>query len=193
MPPTAFASREPLPDDAPFRAPRPSRLREPLVAAHKKAADALEALGLHTVGDLLVHLPRDRREGATVAELQIDQTATGVVEVRSIRRRQVRRRGIRPLVEATVADATGVLKATFFNQPWLAQRYPPGTRLALDGKYQGGNRFRVSEHRVTEAVAGSETVAVYAASEGITSSELHGLVDAHRGALADVAAPLPAR
>src|SRR5438270_300515 len=51
MPPTAFASREPLPDDAPFRAPRPSRLREPLVAPHKKAGDALEALDLHTVGD----------------------------------------------------------------------------------------------------------------------------------------------
>src|SRR5437763_4165682 len=186
MPPTEFASREPLPDDAPFRAPRPSRLAEPLAAAHKKADDALAALGLETVGDLLEHLPRARREGATIAELQLDQTATIVVEVRTIRSRQVRRRGMRPLVEATVADATGVLRATFFNQPWLVQRYPAGTRLALYGKYQGRGRFRVSEHRVTDALAGSESVAVYAASEGITSSELHALVDAHRGAIDDI-------
>src|SRR5439155_17291673 len=98
-----------------------------------------------------------------------------------------------PLVEATVADATGVLQATFFNQPWLVQRYPAGTRLALYGKYQGRGRFRVSEHRVTDALAGSESVAVYAASEGITSSELHALVDAHRDAIGDVVEPLPAR
>src|SRR5205823_7515775 len=39
----------------------------------------------------------------------------------------------------------------------------------------------------------SDSVAVYAASEGITSSELHALVDAHRGALGDVVEPLPAR
>ena len=153
MPPTVFASRDPLPGDAPFRAPRPSRLAEPLTAPHRKAADALEALELRTVGDLLEHLPRDRREGATIGELQIDQNATVVVEVRSIRSRSVRRRGMRPLVEATVADGTGVMKATFFNQPWLETRYRPGTRLQLHGKFLGGRGFRVAEHRVTEALA----------------------------------------
>ena len=47
---------------------------------------------------------------------------------------------MKPLVEATVADATGVMKVVFFNQPWLERRYPPGTRLALYGKYDGRNR-----------------------------------------------------
>jgi ATP-dependent DNA helicase RecG len=194
VPPTQFASRDPLPEDAPFRAPRPSRLAEPLEAPHPKAADALEALGLRTVGDVLVHLPRDRREGATIAALQVDQVATVVVEVRSITSRPVRRRGMRPLVEATVADATGIMKATFFNQPWLTQRYRPGTRLVLHGKAQGRNRFRVQEHRVTDAVAGTgESVAVYPASEGITSSEVQALVEAHGEAILDVIEPLPAR
>src|SRR5947209_15149256 len=146
MPPTVFASREPLPDDAPFRGPRPSRLREPLVAPHKKAGDALAALELETVGDLLEHLPRARREGATVADLAVDQTATILVEVRSIRSRPVRRRGMRPLVEATVADATGSMRATFFNQPWLLSRYAPGTPLLLHGKADGRGGFRVIHH-----------------------------------------------
>ena len=26
------------------------------------------------------------------------------------------------------------MAATFFNQPWLARKYPPGTRLLLQGK-----------------------------------------------------------
>jgi ATP-dependent DNA helicase RecG len=192
---TAFASTEPLADPAaaPVHTPRPSRLDEPLTAPHPKAAAALEALELATVGDVLWHLPRDRREGATIAQLQVDQTATVVVEVRSITTRAVRSRRMKPLVEATVADGTGVMKATFFNQPWLATRYPAGTRLALHGKYQGRNRFRVQEHRTTDEVGGAAgAVAVYPASEGITSSELHALVAAHRAEVADVVEPLPA-
>ena len=33
---------------------------------------------------------------------------------------------MKPLVEAVVADATGTMKATFFNQPWLERKYRPG-------------------------------------------------------------------
>ena len=84
MGPTAFASREPLEDlaSAPVRTPRPSRLGEPLTAAHKKAQAALEALELENVGDILLHLPRDRREGATIAQLQVDDVATVIVIAR---------------------------------------------------------------------------------------------------------------
>ena len=78
------------------------------------------------VGDLLEHLPRDRREARTVATLTPGEGATVVVEVRSIGSRPVRRRGMKPLVEAVVADETGMMKATFFNQPWLAEQVPEG-------------------------------------------------------------------
>ena len=118
------------------------------------AAKAALALGLETVGDLLEHLPRDRREARTVAALGPGETATVVVEVRSIRSRPVRRRGMRPLVEATVADETGPMKVTFFNQPWLEKKYGPGTRLVLHGKYEGRNRFRVSSHAPTSEALG---------------------------------------
>ena len=122
---TAFASSRPLEHDelqrAPVSYPRPSRLATRLELDGPKAEHAAEVLGLHTVGDLLEHLPRDRREARAVAELVRGESATVVVEVRSIASRSVRRRGMRPLVEATVADETGAMKATFFNQPWLVQ------------------------------------------------------------------------
>ena len=43
-------------------------------------------------------------------------------------------------------DASGMMRATFFNQPWLVERYPPGTRLLLHGKADGRGGFGVSHH-----------------------------------------------
>ncbi len=176
-----------------MRYPRPSRLREPLQVDGQKAQNAAQALGLLSVGDLLEHLPRDRREARTVAELRPGETATVVVEVGSIAARPVRRRGMRPLVEATVADETGPMKATFFNQPWLVERYPRGTRLVLHGKFEARNRFRVQGHaRTSEALAGAEAVAHYPATDGLSSTQILALVRRHAGAVRDVVEPLPA-
>jgi len=86
------------------------------------------------------------------------------------------------------------MKATFFNQPWLAQRYRPGTRLVLHGKYEGRNRFRVANHATTdEASTDASEVSHYAASEGLSSTQILALVSAERESLAHVPEPLPAR
>jgi ATP-dependent DNA helicase RecG len=198
--PRAFAATEPLDRAAllaaPLRWPRPSRLQRPLGAPAGKLAQGLAALGLQSVGALLEHLPRERRAARTVSELAPGEQATIEVEVRAITRRPVRRRGMRPLVEATVFDATGTLRATFFNQPWLLERYTPGTRLLLHGKAARGGAFKVTSHALgaelgnnTAAVAG---VAHYPAAEGVSSTQILTLVREHRAALADVAEPLPA-
>jgi ATP-dependent DNA helicase RecG len=200
--PTAFASSQPLDRgqllSAPVRWPRPSRLHEPLLLRGQKAQHAAEVLGLHTVGELLEHLPRDRREARTVADLRPGESATVVVEVQSISSRSVRRRGMRPIVEATVGDATGAMKATFFNQPWLAKAYAPGTRLVLHGRCQGRRRFGVQAHARTleapgAAAATEDAVAHYPATDGLTSTQILALVREHVAALGDVADPLASR
>jgi ATP-dependent DNA helicase RecG len=199
---TAFASPDPLGEpelrDAPVRYPRPSRLAATLTFDGAKAQRAADTLGLHNVGDLLLHLPRDRREARAVAELVPGDSATVVVQVKSISSRSVRRRGMRPLVEATVADQSGAMKATFFNQPWLEQRYPVGTRLALHGKFEGRRRFRVQAHaRTSDAVSGelghAHPVAHYPATDGLSSTQILALVNEHRAAFQAVTEPLPAR
>ncbi len=193
----AFASREVLGLQellqAPVRWPRPSRLARPLPAAGRKMAAGLEALGLSTVGDLLEHLPTDSRHARTVAAIGAGEQATVAVQVRAIAARPVRRRGMRPLVEATVFDATGTMRATFFNQPWLVERYPPGTRLLLHGKADGRGGFRVAHHAVglgaEEPPAGAPeggAVAHYPASEGVSSTQILTLVQGARDALHDV-------
>jgi ATP-dependent DNA helicase RecG len=198
---TAFASARPLgPEelsDAPVRYPRPSQLARPLkLPGGAKAEQGAETLGLRTVGDLFEHLPRDLRDARGVAQLTAGETATVVVEVLSISSRPVRRRGMRPLVEATVSDGTATMKATFFNQPWLVSRYPAGTRLMLHGKYESRSRFRVQGHAITgEAGGGGDDQAVghYPATEGLSSTQILALVRDNAAAIADVSEPLPAR
>jgi ATP-dependent DNA helicase RecG len=197
VPPRAFAATEELDraalEAAPVRWPRPSALEAPVKWTPAPAAEAAEALEITTVGALLDHLPRDTGEARTVGELQLEETATVLVEVRSVRSRPVRRRGMRPLVEAVVGDGTGVMTATFFNQPWLANQYKPGTRLMLAGKYQGRNRFRVSTHARTEEVASvGDAVAEYPATKGITSTQILAKVREHRAAVDYVVEQLPA-
>jgi len=200
VPPTVFASTDPLPPEAlsaagPPHYPRRERLGEPLELPSAKASKAAEAIGLTNVGTLLEWLPRDRREARTVAALVPGESATVAVEVRSISSRPVRRRGMRPLVEAVVGDATGVMKATFFNQPWLATKYPAGTRLVLHGKYKARNAFTVESHATTTEGVGADEgdVAHYPATDGLSSTQILELVRRHRAAMADVLDPLPGR
>ncbi|HEV7162633.1 MAG TPA: DEAD/DEAH box helicase, partial [Solirubrobacteraceae bacterium] len=203
-PPRAFAStHEPSRDKlihAPVRWPRPSRLQAVLEPPSKKMAAGMRALGLETVGDLLEHLPSDSREARTVAALRAGEQATVAVEVRSIAARPVRRRRMRPLVEAKVFDASGTMRATFFNQPWLVERYPPGTRLLLHGKSDGRGGFGVSHHALAADVGAEQpgddhanaSVAHYPASEGVTSTQILTLVQGARRSLADVTEALSA-
>jgi ATP-dependent DNA helicase RecG len=197
--PCVFASTRPLTREellaAPVRWPRPGRLERSLDVPSGKLADGLRTLGIETVGALLEHLPRDRREARTVAALRPGEQATVAIEVASIVARPVRRRGMRPLVEATVFDETGAMSVAFFNQPWLVERYRPGTRLLLHGKAQAGGRFAVASHALgSERAAASEDqgVAHYPATEGVSSTKIVTMVRDHRGALAEVPEPLPA-
>ncbi|MFZ1156006.1 MAG: DEAD/DEAH box helicase, partial [Solirubrobacteraceae bacterium] len=194
--PRAFAGAQRLAWEemlgAPVRWPRPSRLRGPLDIPSGKMADGITALGLSSVGGLLEHLPRDHREARTVAQLRAGEQATVAVQVRSIAGRPVRRRGMRGLVEASVFDDTGSMKATFFNQPWLVKQYPPGTPLVLHGKADGGGRFRVAHHAIGSDIGSgdAQSVAHYSAAEGVSSTQILTLVGEHRHGLGDVVEPL---
>ncbi len=160
-------------------------------------AEGMQALGLSTVGDLLEHLPRDSRDARTVAALREGEQATVAVQVRAIGARPVRRQGMKPLVEATVFDETGNLRVTFFNQPWLVERYKPGTRLLLHGKTTARGTFNVAHHAVGSDLGVDESdepdeVAHYPASEGLSSTQILTLVRGAKGSLADVPEALAA-
>src|SRR4051794_1940647 len=102
----AFGSDESQPLDVAVRSlPRPSALAHELDVKPKRAAAAAEALGLHTVGDLIEHFPfrhEDRGEARPIATLSPGEDVTVVAQVRRISVRRPRPR--LTMTEATVFD-----------------------------------------------------------------------------------------
>ena len=190
----AFASSDPLTAE-PGACPRPSLLEDPLEVKPVRAAKAAEALGLETVGDLIEHFPfrhEERREARPIASLGPEEDVTVIGEVRSISSR--RARGRLTIQTARIVDETGPMKAVWFNQPWLVDRLPAGTRVVLHGRFRGHSRgLNVSEHEL--GGAGGHTtgvVPVYPATEQLKSTKIRELVWNQRAAIKHVVEPLPA-
>src|SRR3989344_4295788 len=88
----------------------------------------LEKLGIKTVRDHLWHFParyEDFSQIYKISELEPGQHATvqGVIEDVGLKRSW--RRGI-AIVEATIADESGAVKAVWFNQPYILNALKPG-------------------------------------------------------------------
>jgi ATP-dependent DNA helicase RecG len=159
-----------------------------------RAAKAAEALGLDTVGDLVEHFPfrhEERREARPIASLGPEEDVTVIGEVRRMSSR--RGRGRLTIQTATVFDETGPLKAVWFNQPWLVDRLPAGTRLVLHGRFRGHSRgLTVSEHEMSTGAAHTTgVVPVYPATEYLKSTKIRELVWNQRAAILHVVEPLP--
>jgi ATP-dependent DNA helicase RecG len=163
--PRAFASKEPLDRAAMLSAavhwPRPSVLAQGLGALKgvgPKTAQAAAEAGIRTVGDLLFHVPRRHRDLRIrqLGDLQPGETATISVEVQGAQPRPFRKGRLR-MVSVKVGDASGHVRATWFNQPWVASKLAPGTALLLTGKYSGrGFAVREWEHLSDAPSAGGE-------------------------------------
>src|SRR5687767_13734981 len=205
--PRAIGSAEPLDGEtlrgAPLRSrPRPTRLEAPITSlrgAGPKLAELASARGVATVGDLLWHLPhgyRDRTADRAVADLRIGEEATVMVTVKSARVRPTRRRSLR-ILEASVSDATGPMKAVWFNQAWLAEKLRPGTRILMHGRNDRSG-FRVEAYEIAEPGAepgGIHTtgiVPVHPATDRLKPSRLRAWIDQSLQLASQAIEPLPA-
>jgi ATP-dependent DNA helicase RecG len=142
---------------APVHWPRPSVLEASIGALEgvgpKLSVAAAEA-GIHTVGDVLFRFPHSHRDRTVqpLSELEDGQTATILVEVLGSKPRPFRRPGL-SITSVKVGDDSGHIKATWFNQPWVADKLTPGTRLLLTGKVSKRG-FGVNEYEVLSAGGG---------------------------------------
>jgi RecG-like helicase len=96
----------------------------------RRAAD-LQRVGLTSVEDLLYRFPtryEDRGAFQTIASLRPATAASVAGEVLSCGVRPTRRPRFK-IFEMLVRDATGVLRAVFFNQPFLSDVFHPHQRV----------------------------------------------------------------
>src|SRR5213595_1620950 len=164
---------------------RPHRLElgvDSLPGVAAAFARRLRALGVERVDDLLLRRPRRYESAADeVAIAQLwggeEVAIAGVVE--DVRLRRPSRR--LTIVTARVRDASGAISATWFNQPWLAERLRPGTYLRLRGRL-GRHGFDVKSYDLGEARATADFAPVYAATEQLPSTRIRELVRVALGA-----------
>ena len=137
--------------EAPVHWPRPSVLGVSIRALDgvgPKLAEAAAEAGIATVGDVLRRFPHSHRDRTVrpLAELEPEVPGTVLVEVQGQRPRPFRR-GRLSMTTVKVGDPSGSVRATWFNQPWVADKLSPGTRLVLTGKLSKRG-FAVSEYEL---------------------------------------------
>jgi len=145
-----------------------------------KRAGLLARLGIKNVRDLLYFFPRkyqDRRAVKKISQLNKDDQALikGRVLLTSLKRS---RKGM-PIFEAVIDDGTGVILATWFNQPYLKDVIRKNQELLLYGKVDYYQRLRILSPEY-ELVEKEEEVTgilpVYTLTGNITQKFMRGLM-----------------
>jgi ATP-dependent DNA helicase RecG len=163
-------------------------------------AEALGRLGIATVGDLLRHYPHrwlDLRASAPLARLPLGQEATAVGTVHEVVVKRPRPR--LSITEVAITDDSGVLVGVWFNQPYLAQRFRPGDRVAFAGVVQMEFGLRQMRSPFVERLGSADDATwlgrilpVHPATEGLSSNWIRRLIAEALDEFGDVPDPLPA-
>jgi len=142
---------------------------------------ALESMGLHTVEDLLLYIPRTHEDLSTMhtirtAGLNEKITVSGTIEKIKL----VYTRSRKQLVTATFIDADGdVCDVIWFNQPHIKRLLKDGDHVVLTGKLvENGYKLQLQSPTIEkESVSGNQIhsgklVAVYPQHDIITTKWL---------------------
>ncbi len=167
-----------------------------------KRAALLANLGISTVRDLLLHLPRDyedRRHARPIAGLQIGEKAVVSGTITGVRFRPTRN-PMKGILEAEVEDDSGSLTLTWFNarRAWESW-FRPGETITAYGTlgFFAGLQIVGPDYEVGVRPGGSEKfgriLPVYPLTEGISQGVMRNLVFAALEQAADeVPETLPA-
>jgi ATP-dependent DNA helicase RecG len=147
-----------------------------------RQAKRMERLGIQTIRDLLYSFPRrydDYSHLKPINRLEYDEEVTIIAKVWDAGVRNTRGGG--NLFKAVLSDGTGSVEATWFNQPYLADRIKAGQQIVISGKvdeYLGRLCFSSPEWELLDKdlLHTARIVPVYALTRGITNKWLRRLI-----------------
>ena len=153
-----------------------------LVGIGPRQAAKLARLGVRTIRDLLYLFPRrynDFSSLKTINQLRYGEEVTVIGTIWETKTRETRKGVV--LVTSIIADGTGTIQATWFNQPHLAKSLRPGRQIVLSGKvdeYLGRLVFQSPEWEPLEAelIHTARLVPVYPLTKGISARWLRRLM-----------------
>jgi ATP-dependent DNA helicase RecG len=160
---------------------------ETISKINKKYLSALEKLGIKTIRDFLFHFPfrfEDYSERIPISDLRLGETATIMGEVTSSKLTRTWKRKMM-ITECKIKDETGMVRAVWFNQPYISDSLTTGKGVRISGKistdkngiYFSNPAWELSSREPTNT---GRLVPVYPETEGISSRwirwQMQGLV-----------------
>ncbi|MFH1564877.1 MAG: ATP-dependent DNA helicase RecG [bacterium] len=150
----------------------------------KAITSRLKKLDLKTAEDLLWHFPfryDDYSQLKNIGQLVGGEVVTikGKIELINNKRSKVKRTIV---TEAMIADATGSIKAVWFNQPFLIKNLKAGDEIYLSGKVDFdyyGLQFNSPEYekvRYSETITTARLAPVYSLTSNVTQKQIRFLI-----------------
>jgi ATP-dependent DNA helicase RecG len=167
--------------------PSVERLTQSILSIHGigvQRAKLLEKLGLHTAADLLFFFPRsyeDFTELHQITELQHEQLANVVGVVDDVDP-AITGRGMH-ILSVLIKQDNQYLKATWFNQSFMAKKFQIGQRVLLRGKTKlNSGRFQMSHPKTIwldpdQDIENEKQLSpIYRLTEGINQRQMRELI-----------------
>jgi len=161
------------------------------------AAKDLQRLGISSVRDLLWHVPFRYDDFSHTKPIPLLRhgdvvTLTGIIKEIGT---HLSRNGRVKLTEAIFENETGVLRVTWFNQPYLEKTVPAGTRLSLAGRVDRrfGSATLVNPVREVsgKGLQTGRLVPVYGLAGSLTQFKMRQAISSSLPALREVTEWLP--
>jgi ATP-dependent DNA helicase RecG len=155
-----------------------------------RSAARLAKLGIHSVRQLLWHLParyEDYSLAVPIADVIPGQKQSIQGEVVSIVSRHIWPKRM-TITTATLRDDSGAIRAVWFNQPYLEETLTEGTLLSVAGKMVLDKRGLYISNPIYEKIIPAQTadggslrhtgrlIPIYPETEGVTSKYLRFLI-----------------
>ncbi len=142
-------------------------------------AKQFAALNIHTLGDLICHFPRgyeDRTKLVSIAKLEVDTPACFKAMVMNTPRTSHIRKGL-DLTKVQVADHSGRLSLTFFNNKYAAGQLQYGQEYifygAVSGDFIGYNMTNpIFERLDSPPVTTRRILPIYPLTAGLTNAAM---------------------
>ncbi len=162
------------------------RLKKPvqfLKGVGPRLAPLLDRLGLRTARDMLFHFPRAYEDLTRITPVSsIDGSGQVCVcgTVEEVESRDLG--GGRTLLGVLVRDDTAPVRAVWFNQPFMREKFSRGTRVMLSGTpKRRGLCWEITHPRTivlgdNEQPTRGEMLAVYPSTEGLSQSRLRHII-----------------
>lgn len=158
-----------------------------LPSVRRDQVEKLELLGVHNIGQLLVHLPHRHewiRAQSGLGDLEVGVIGSAVGEITATK---LSGYGRKKRFQAVICDETGRLDLVFFNQAFLAKKLHVGMTIRVQGKptkFGPGLQMNSPQYTIIpfddveklDPDQDDEYRPVYPATEGLSSQQIHAIV-----------------